>query len=253
MYRRKEHCKAFTLVELLVVISIIALLLAILMPSLRKAREQAKRVICGNRLHQCHIALTAYSGDYDTKYPPHCKLVDDPATTSVDEARETRWAQKHPEYSVWMAAYTNNGLDWESEFYTSYITNHEALFCPNSYRTGATSADPENWGTMGAIGYYYFGNFLGDYQAVWVDSKEKDRMPEKATDSSSLPLMADLTGDWSLYYKQYHWKWSHTKDQHEGANMLRNGGDVGWNRIDDSESGPNYRLKSGGGTAKHFW
>ena len=41
----KENKKAFTLVELLVVIAIIALLMSILMPTLRKAKEQARTVI----------------------------------------------------------------------------------------------------------------------------------------------------------------------------------------------------------------
>ncbi len=40
------HRKAFTLVELLVVIAIIALLMAILMPALRKAHNQSKAVVC---------------------------------------------------------------------------------------------------------------------------------------------------------------------------------------------------------------
>jgi prepilin-type N-terminal cleavage/methylation domain-containing protein len=56
--------KAFTLVELLVVISIIALLLSILMPSLSRAREQAKRVICATRLHNMSIGLFTYDVDY---------------------------------------------------------------------------------------------------------------------------------------------------------------------------------------------
>jgi len=50
----------FTLVELLVVISIIALLLAILMPSLSKAREQAKMVVCKSNLKQLGLCYSMY-------------------------------------------------------------------------------------------------------------------------------------------------------------------------------------------------
>jgi len=55
--------KAFTLVELLVVISIIALLMAILMPSLARVRNQAKAVACMSNLKQWSIAFLAYCGD----------------------------------------------------------------------------------------------------------------------------------------------------------------------------------------------
>ena len=59
----------FTLVELLVVISIIALLLAILMPALNSARQQAKRTICKAGMHQIGIAVGGYSSENKSKYP----------------------------------------------------------------------------------------------------------------------------------------------------------------------------------------
>jgi prepilin-type processing-associated H-X9-DG protein/prepilin-type N-terminal cleavage/methylation domain-containing protein len=62
--------RAFTLVELLVVISIIAVLLAILMPSLRKAREQARRIICANNLKTITLADRMYALDSDDFHVP---------------------------------------------------------------------------------------------------------------------------------------------------------------------------------------
>jgi prepilin-type N-terminal cleavage/methylation domain-containing protein/prepilin-type processing-associated H-X9-DG protein len=53
--------KAFTLVELLVVIAVIALLMTILLPALNKAREQGKRSVCMNNLRQLTIAWMIYA------------------------------------------------------------------------------------------------------------------------------------------------------------------------------------------------
>ncbi|MGA2916788.1 MAG: type II secretion system protein [Sedimentisphaerales bacterium] len=60
---RGRFQEAFTLVELLVVISIIAMLLAILIPSLQRARKQAKTVICRSNLKQWGIMYTMYCDD----------------------------------------------------------------------------------------------------------------------------------------------------------------------------------------------
>jgi len=59
--------KAFTLVELLVVISIIAILLAVLMPALSKARSSARWVICGSNLKQWGYTLQGYSTENNGK------------------------------------------------------------------------------------------------------------------------------------------------------------------------------------------
>ena len=55
--------RAFTLVELLVVIGIIAVLIAILLPALQKAREQARTVACASNERQICVAMIAYAGD----------------------------------------------------------------------------------------------------------------------------------------------------------------------------------------------
>jgi prepilin-type N-terminal cleavage/methylation domain-containing protein/prepilin-type processing-associated H-X9-DG protein len=59
----------FTLVELLVVISIIALLIAILLPSLKKVRDQGKDVVCKANLHSVGQAFTMYAERFDGVWP----------------------------------------------------------------------------------------------------------------------------------------------------------------------------------------
>ena len=66
--------RGFTLIELLVVIAIIALLLAVIMPALGKAKEAAQRIICRNNLRQQSIGIILYSNDNDS-YVPHNKMV----------------------------------------------------------------------------------------------------------------------------------------------------------------------------------
>lgn len=63
----KKH-KGFTLIELLVVIAIIALLVSILLPSLNRARELAKRTICGTQLKSIGNALATYNTEHQS-YP----------------------------------------------------------------------------------------------------------------------------------------------------------------------------------------
>jgi prepilin-type N-terminal cleavage/methylation domain-containing protein/prepilin-type processing-associated H-X9-DG protein len=68
--KSRTNSVGFTLVELLVVISIIALLLAILMPALAKARGQAKRTICGVQLKQVGLVWLLYANNYKNELPP---------------------------------------------------------------------------------------------------------------------------------------------------------------------------------------
>jgi prepilin-type N-terminal cleavage/methylation domain-containing protein/prepilin-type processing-associated H-X9-DG protein len=67
---RSTRRQAFTLIEILVVVAIIGLLVSILLPSLKRAREQTRMVACRANLHDLGIALQQYANVYDPYFPP---------------------------------------------------------------------------------------------------------------------------------------------------------------------------------------
>jgi prepilin-type N-terminal cleavage/methylation domain-containing protein len=62
--------RAFTLIEVLVVIAIIAVLLGLLLPAMGRARLQAKILTVNAELRDIGLALEAYSFDHEGRYPP---------------------------------------------------------------------------------------------------------------------------------------------------------------------------------------
>jgi prepilin-type N-terminal cleavage/methylation domain-containing protein/prepilin-type processing-associated H-X9-DG protein len=66
--KNSKQKTGFTLIELLVVIAIIAILAAMLLPGLSRARQSAQRVRCASNLHQIGVALKLYVDDFQ-KFP----------------------------------------------------------------------------------------------------------------------------------------------------------------------------------------
>jgi prepilin-type N-terminal cleavage/methylation domain-containing protein len=134
--------RAFTLTELLVVIAIIALLLAILMPSLTKARLQTKIVVVNAELSDIGLALEAYATDNHGNYPP----------TRVDcnpDARPYMYAL--PEELV-KSGYMPGGKTG-----TVTYSKVEDKFNPGlAYKYIAVGNK------------YYYGDFSANYQYLWI-------------------------------------------------------------------------------------
>jgi len=70
-----QPSRAFTLVELLVVIGIIAVLIAILLPALGAAREQARTTQCASNMRQLCTSLVNYASENRGKFPPNINVV----------------------------------------------------------------------------------------------------------------------------------------------------------------------------------
>ena len=100
---------AFSVVELLVVISIIVLLIALLIPALGAAREQARQAMCLGNQRQITAASLAYTNDHDGEFPLN--------ETAAPFAMTSRsgwvgWADARPRFNP-------------------YLTDASALYCPS--------------------------------------------------------------------------------------------------------------------------
>ncbi len=174
---------AFTLVELLIVIGIIATLIALLLPALSRSREQAKRVQCASNLHQISMLLFAYANEAKGTLPSG-KRNPPPGGDSY-------------EHIPWISN------DLHDFFVGSSNGTIDVLTCPNIATSGIFGdfinvyQDQYGW----VIGYNYLA---GHSSATWLGTPWQS--PQKVTDlfsqipaapilpnNSSLPLACDFT------------------------------------------------------------
>src|SRR3712207_4492045 len=88
----RRRTNAFTLVELLVVIGIIALLISILLPALNRAREKANSIKCQSNMRQMYQFCAIFAGENKGYLPRPSIIGETRAVQGVDEF--TVWAQK---------------------------------------------------------------------------------------------------------------------------------------------------------------
>jgi prepilin-type N-terminal cleavage/methylation domain-containing protein/prepilin-type processing-associated H-X9-DG protein len=137
---RLSYCRrdAFTLVELLVVVSVIALLIAMLLPSLQSAREQAKAVKCAANTHHVGTAMASYVNQGGGSFPPsYVYPTDEKGSWGIQDGQQNN---NSSEFGY---------LHWSWFLYNGGDAPKEAFQCPNYPSGGAPRTNPgrlvEDW------------------------------------------------------------------------------------------------------------
>jgi prepilin-type N-terminal cleavage/methylation domain-containing protein len=147
--------RAFTLVELLVVMTVVALLAAMLLPALASAKEKTRRVGCLSNLRQIGIALQSYAPDYSGRIPygPKAPPFSNPSDFYPSTGAPTSLISLQTGGPV--------GLGLLLQQYISH--QPKILFCPGSDQPVGTDAELANVGLKQAQSSYYYrhaGNTL---------------------------------------------------------------------------------------------
>ncbi|MFH1614582.1 MAG: DUF1559 domain-containing protein [Planctomycetota bacterium] len=262
MKRLAKMC-GFTLVELLVVIAVIAVLLSILVPSLNKAREAAKRVVCKSNQHQMYLGWLTYA--------QHC-----------GKLPSGYWATANfvggDEYNKQAVNPTPNFKPIHQYLEKSFGVSPDSVTCPSAKLYWAAAIFP--WGgshALGSMWYVYLGGTGGNghsdgpmgsysgwyssYYPAWNAGIRPYAAIEKAKFPAEIPLFMDIATWDPKGPDPYGWAWyKPNKSNHQysvpgkgqrgkiGQNVTFYDGHIDWQFLISGKS-----WYSGGDYYQHFF
>jgi len=203
-YAYRRQSQKFTLIELLVVIAIIAILAALLLPALSKAKAVARSIACTNNLAQIAKAGLMYSSDH-TEYIVPCYIIDD------------AWSGALNHWTGLLATYV--GVNRTSDFTSA--RDCPVYVCPNS---------------TGRFGYGHNYRFCGwesfSFSYQLFEKLSAGKRPEKTVLFVDNIVIGNYNTDeftnWRSYardpeFAQFNWDW----DKH--VNFTHNSmANIGW-------------------------
>jgi len=208
---RGWRVRAFTLVELLVVIAVIAILLALLLPAMQNSRKTAVRVVCLSQLRQLMVATMAYTADNNATYP---------------------WRNPSSGYPHQMKRTTNLRYNLYPPFVKPYLGGNTLLFCPAMGGPGTNAPDAEvEWVSR----QYYVWPYPGGF---WASGVPQPVGQDKAYNLNgrnpiwACQAMAKLNWGWGY---QSHGNLGYSLAAPKGFNSAQSDGSARWVKWEEAE------------------
>lgn len=160
-----KKTKGFTLVELLVVIGIIALLISILLPSLNRAKWQAKIVQCSARMHDMLLAVQMYANDNKGYLPPFGGDDGKPTYTMGNLGGS---ASINIAYQQTFNFHPTNTVRWDDGalmgrlYRTKYLKTTKTFYCPSVLDAPDPTVDKPN--------FRFFGDYVLNPHVCYKDA-----------------------------------------------------------------------------------
>lgn len=211
----KKAKKEFTLIELLVVIAIIAIMAAMLLPALARARERAHRSVCLNNLKQLGLVLHMYAQDYNQWFPYrlHADNTEEDLICAHSDEIGLGTYRPVPTTNLSLAlltGQTDTSTDEVDE--PAYVNNYNLFICPSTRH----EASP-------------IGELLGSSTCSYAYALKLNQQTHPDTAIMADSKRAGGTGRyWCVNagdYRRMHQNDNHTMD---GVNMLYVGGNARW-------------------------